>query len=360
MLLLALLPIGDTICMVPTVRALRARAPGALITALAFPGAAPLLRCVPEIDQVLPLRLTTDPGAVDGPRRVLQIVRARQYDVAIDFTSPVFKWIGLLAGIPARTVMKFDRLWWVIPHDHAAWRATHLTELYYHCADELDLPPWPEVDHVPRLVLPASARLAAATFLSEQRSPAGNGPLVGIHAGGTWLGGLKRWPLERFVTLIDYLQSRLQAHILLLGGPEDAALSARLGARTRRPVVSAAGALSLPASLALIERCDLFIGNDSALLHAAAALGTPYLGLFGPTWPANFRPIARDPQQGSIVLPDPPCRRPHFAVGGDVVWRRPCCKGTCAALATLDAGVVYVEAERMLALHTGALREAQS
>ncbi|MDQ2805257.1 MAG: hypothetical protein M3Y41_22235, partial [Pseudomonadota bacterium] len=51
-----------------------------------------------------------------------------------------------------------------------------------------------------------------------------------------------------------------------------------------------AGRLSLPEAAACIERAVLYVGNDSGLMHLAAATGTPTLGLFGPTPAAEYAP----------------------------------------------------------------------
>jgi ADP-heptose:LPS heptosyltransferase len=53
------------------------------------------------------------------------------------------------------------------------------------------------------------------------------------------------------------------------------------------------GALSVPEAAACLARCMLFVGNDSGLMHLAAAAGTPTLGLFGPTPAAEYAPAGR-------------------------------------------------------------------
>ena len=80
----------------------------------------------------------------------------------------------------------------------------------------------------------------------------------------------------------------------------------------------------------------------------AAAVGTPYAGIFGPTCAANFHPMARHPDQGTLVQPSPPCHRPQYFVGGDLPWRPPCCQGTCRALAALRADTVLAAADVLL------------
>jgi ADP-heptose:LPS heptosyltransferase len=230
--------------------------------------------------------------------------------------------------------MKFDRLWWLVPRRHDSWRASHATRHYYDCALELDLPPWPTVDHTPRVELPESAYAAAATFL-RWRGVDRDCSLIGIHPGGAGLAGLKRWPPSAFAVVADVLHQQTGAQIMLLGGPDERDLANEVSERMRNPAIDAVGRVPLLASFALIASCDLFIGNDSSLLHAAAALGTPYVGLFGPTAPASFRPLPRWPGQGRLVQPEPPCWEPRAFVGAGPIWDRPRCRQCCQALASL-------------------------
>ena len=57
--------------------------------------------------------------------------------------------------------------------------------------------------------------------------------------------------------------------------------------------INLAGRLTLPEIAAFLARSRLFIGNDSGLMHLAAASGVPTLGLFGPTNAAAYAPVGR-------------------------------------------------------------------
>jgi heptosyltransferase-2 len=106
----------------------------------------------------------------------------------------------------------------------------------------------------------------------------GVGPqFVAVAPGSVW--ATKRWPY--FAELV----SRLDRPTVVVGGPEDAALAGALVAASPGKVVSAAGALSLVESAALIRRAAVLVTNDSAPLHLATAVGTPVVALFGPTVP---------------------------------------------------------------------------
>jgi heptosyltransferase II len=354
-LLLAMMPIGDTLFATPTIRAIRDCYPKAWIIALVHSTTAELARCVPGIDEVLVLPTGPD---WQGSRRLLRFLRelhTMRFDASVDFTSPTYGWISVAAGISRQGYMKFDRLWWCLPGNHTRWRSQHATHHYYECARELALPPWGEVHHALRLRLPREERDWARSYLAEHGVQAGGPPIIAIHPGGAGLNGIKRWPAERFAEVSDTLSERWNARILLLGGPDETDLARAVAVKMRSTPLTVAGEPSLLASFALIEACDLYIGNDSGLLHAAAALGTPYVGIYGPTSPANFHPVPTWKDQGLIVLPPISCSEPYHFVGGDLLWKRPCCQGVCKALATISVEHVLSKAEKLLACRrTGA------
>lgn len=134
----------------------------------------------------------------------------------------------------------------------------------------------------PRLVLDEAARAAAEAALP------GAEPILALGPGANFIG--KRWPGERFAAAARRLAGPsgplAGARVALLGGPEDRPLAQEIAASLAAdgvPAVDLAGALDLLACAALLARATLFIGNDSGLMHIAAAAGAPTLGLFGPS-----------------------------------------------------------------------------
>lgn len=348
-LLLAMLPIGDTLFIMPTVRALRQRYPTAHIAALTYANNAPILRYAPEVDQIIMLPPIERLAGLVALIPMIAHLHAWRFDVAVDFTSPAFKWISLLAGIPLRTYMKFDPLWWLVPQPHTRWRAMHATRIYYECARELDLPPWDAIDQRPFVALPADAQVAGNGFLERHGIAGGERPLVAMHPGGAGLGGHKRWPARHFAEVADHLCERWNAQIVLLGGDEERTLAEEVAALMRHDAVVAAGALSLLEAFALINRCDLFVGNDSSLLHAAAAQGVPYVGIFGPTSLANFQPIAAQRRQGRIAAPSPPARHLSYFIGGRPIWQQAGHDTADDSLASIPPALVMSYADELLA-----------
>ena len=117
-------------------------------------------------------------------------------------------------------------------------------------------------------------------------------PLLAVHPGGKYF-KLKRWPLNKYQQLIKQLDSELPLQIVLIGGNDEKEDLVNLiddGYNYNNVIVDLIGELSLSETTALLALADLFVGNDSAPQHIAAAVKTPVIVLFGPTSPKNYHP----------------------------------------------------------------------
>jgi ADP-heptose:LPS heptosyltransferase len=106
----------------------------------------------------------------------------------------------------------------------------------------------------------------------------------------------KVWPAERFVTLFrrladTYIPGAVPA--VIAGPGETEAAMAKPVLQALPNAIDLIGRLSLPEIAAFLARSSLFVGNDSGLMHLAAASGAPTLGLFGPTNAAEYGPAGR-------------------------------------------------------------------
>lgn len=112
---------------------------------------------------------------------------------------------------------------------------------------------------------------------------------IGLHAGAR--SPARRWPVERFAAVADYVADRYQARVILTGGPgEDETVAAVAAAMTTQPV-NLAGRTSLGGLAAVIDRLDLFISNDTGPAHIATALDTPSIRLIGPADHRRWAPL---------------------------------------------------------------------
>lgn len=134
-------------------------------------------------------------------------------------------------------------------------------------------------------------------------------PYIGLGPTANWSG--KIWPPERFVALFHRLRADAlpEARPVIFAGPGQAE------AELARPVLEAlpdaidlTGRLTLPEAAACLARTALFVGNDSGLMHLAAAAGAPTLGLFGPSPVDEYAPSGR--RTAVAVAPGPRGRAP--------------------------------------------------
>jgi heptosyltransferase-3 len=99
--------------------------------------------------------------------------------------------------------------------------------------------------------------------------------LVGMHIGGR---GAKRWDVENFQKLADWITDSFGRKAMFLWGPEEKKSIQKLRPNGSDQIVSEL--FPLPVLSALIERCNLFISPDTGAMHLSVAVGTPTLALF--------------------------------------------------------------------------------
>ena len=139
----------------------------------------------------------------------------------------------------------------------------------------LDTPPLPVVWTAPE------DRARAAALLPAGRQIIALGPTA------NW--PPKVWPADRFAALFHALDRGAVPAVFAGPGETERAMATPLLAALPG-AIDLVGRLTLPEVAACLARCALFVGNDSGLMHLAAAAGTPTLGLFGPTSAAEYAP----------------------------------------------------------------------
>ncbi len=141
----------------------------------------------------------------------------------------------------------------------------------------------------PRLWFSDDTIRKAAALVPE----AGSRPVLAIGPAANW--PAKTWPAENFIALIERLTAedgilpRARVAVFAAPGEEQTAYTVLNAVPPDRRIDVIAKAEPVVAAAA-IARCKLYIGNDSGLMHCAAAAGVPTLGLFGPSWPELYRP----------------------------------------------------------------------
>ena len=222
-LLLLLLPIGDTLFATPAIRALRRSYPEARIVALAYRTNAGILAANPDIDRLILHPTRQDwPGLPAYLGLLWRLNRAR-FDLLLQF-GPVQWWMTQLIRPRSSRRLRFSLLQWFLPFGDRPWRRRHAVTSY---ATLLTAGEGALLPAAPVLQSGAADRVAVAALLA----PLGGAPLVALHPGGEGFRGMKRWPMARFVALAEALATRYGARIVWLGGGDESDLATVLEAR---------------------------------------------------------------------------------------------------------------------------------
>lgn len=117
--------------------------------------------------------------------------------------------------------------------------------------------------------------------------------ILGVGPSANWLG--KTWPAENFIEVVRWLISKdglmTGARVAVFAAPgEEAQAQPVLDSVPEDRRIDGIAKGNPGEVAAALARCDFYIGNDSGLMHAAAASGVPTLGLFGPSWPHLYAP----------------------------------------------------------------------
>lgn len=119
----------------------------------------------------------------------------------------------------------------------------------------------------------------------KARTSMGDGPVIAVGPTANWQG--KIWPADRFINLIGRLLDNNGplpgARIAVIAAPSERELAEPVLQSIPEDRRIALMDMALPDIVAALKQCRAYIGNDSGLMHIAAAVGTPTLGLYGPS-----------------------------------------------------------------------------
>ena len=148
----------------------------------------------------------------------------------------------------------------------------------------------------------------AENFL-EDNSISGDDLIIGFHAGCNTLKNheKRRWEVEKFAELAKKLIDRNRAKIFLFGGPEEKHLKDRITALTNSSNVIQVNTTNLIHTGVLMKRCNIFVTNDSSLMHVSAALALKTVAIIGPTNANYIHPWQTEYEIASLNLNCSPC-----------------------------------------------------
>jgi heptosyltransferase-2 len=304
--------IGDVILVMPALSALRQKFPHSRITAVAKAPADQLLSSHPAVDTVMQVPSGSGQGFLAGLRFACKL-RKYQFDLGIVFPNS-FHSAFLLSLSGAKNRLGYDTEGREVFLTHAvkitslAKRTEFRVDYFFNLLSSLKLDP------SERRFLPLNKKQedqVVDEFL-EKIVWRENQFLIALHPGTSK--PQRGWHVERFGILCQKLAKENPVKIIVLGQENEAELLAQIKRFSPDHVVPLPGNMDLREVAALLERSDLFIGNDSGMMHLASMVNTRVVGIFGPGSPLTSGPFM-DPEKLEIVSKNfecSPCRQKFF------------------------------------------------
>ena len=302
--------VGDAMLTTPAVRAVRKNFPDAQISILAKPWVAPIFYNNPYLDHVIQYDSKGKHGGWLGKARLIMELRKYKFDAAILFQNAFeAALLACLARVPARLGYDTDcrRLFLTHPvHLEPRLKQIHEIDYYLGILKAASLKP----DGRELTLVVTEQERGRAEDILKSHGVTGQDKLIGINPGATY-GSAKRWFPERYAALCDKIYKFCGDRIVIFGGPGEESTGRHVADLVKKPCINLCGKTNLLEAVALIERCRLFITNDSGLMHVAAAFGIPLIAIFGSTNPVTTGPSSPRSRIVRVPVSCSPCLKPE-------------------------------------------------
>jgi heptosyltransferase II len=161
--------------------------------------------------------------------------------------------------------------------------------------------------------------------------------LIAMHPGGSKLP--RRWHAERFGILCQKLLKEYDAKVIVIGDDSERDILDSVIGFCPPEKVFCLTSLALPEVSAVISKCNIFIGNDSGMMHIAAMVNTPVVGIFGPGSSDTTGPFMEKDNYEIVTkdFPCSPCRQNFFKECKPSAHNKPYCIEDISVKDVMDA-----------------------
>lgn len=303
-LIIRLGSLGDIILTTPVIRALKERHPDAVVDFLVKKEYHDLLSANPHLNRVITLDSKGLHKGLTGLLEISKELRVGGYTHLIDLHGNLRSRI-ISRLLPGSKTLRYDK--------QALKRRLLLSGFKVATRHTVDaylaaLNPLVECGTrnaecgFPKIYISKEEQDRVDLFLSKTGIP-GSETIIGISPGAKWQ--TKRWMEDSFIEVGRRSVKELGAKVIVFGGPDEIELCERVAAGIGKEALSVAGKVGLKETAALINRCKVFVSNDSGPMHIATAVGTPVVAIFGPTVQGfGFSPLGK----GVVVEKELECR----------------------------------------------------
>lgn len=293
-LLIRLSSLGDIVLTTPAIRAIRLHHPNAYIAMLVAKQSACILQHNPHLNEIIHFDRIARNKDTGEMYRILRILRKQKFSLSIDFQrkfrSEILMYLSGATERVGKGILSTIR----VPESGNK----HATEHYF---DLLHAAGIPAEDRQLEVFVHESERSKANQLFKHEGIIEGD-LIIGLFPGAGWK--LREWMPERFATIGDKLVTTFNAKVVIFGGSTDVDLVNHIVNTMDEYAYNFAGKLNLRDLASCVEKCDLFISNDTGPMHIATAVGTPTVALFGPGNHIRFQPIG---DIHTLLRHDVPC-----------------------------------------------------
>ncbi len=280
--------LGDVILSVPSLRAIRKKYEDAVVKVLVDFRFSGVLEGCPYVDEVITCDIRGRERGT-GFFSFLERLRSEDFDISIDLqNNRKSHLMAFLAAIPERYGYDNGKFSFLL-NRKVSLPGGSLSPVE-HQSRVLALAGVTKVDERLELWSGRSGEEWVEKFLSSGWLKSGQ-KLVAISVSASKRWKTKNWSVSRMAELADTLASKKGIRVVAIGVEDDIEISQEFFKKTSAKPLDAVGKTDIGRLISLLKRCDALLTGDSAPMHIAAAVGTPFVAIFGPTDPDRHSPV---------------------------------------------------------------------
>jgi len=280
--------LGDVILSLPSLRAIREKYPKAVIKVLVGLGAKDILKNCPYIDDIIVCDFAKRDRGLSGLWRLARLLKNEDFDVVVDFQNN--KKSHLLAFFSCAALRYgYDNGKYSFLLNRKIKDPKDPMDPVEHQMRVLALMGIYNVDKNLALFPNEDDAVWVEKFLGDNWiKPSSPFVCINLESSPKWVS--KRWPVDYFVEFAERLAKEESMRVIVIGKDAQDDWNIEFMEEAKCKPISSIGKTNVGQVMALVKRCSVLVTADSAPMHMASGLNTPFVALFGPTDPKRHVP----------------------------------------------------------------------
>ena len=276
--------IGDSVVCLPLIRAIKEKYPNSKISVLTRKRVLPIFSSYNKIDYVINL---------DDLKQTFQFLKnIRKYDLVFD-TEPYMNLSAIFGFFVGKYCIGFSNQYRSKLYDTSVEfkKTQHMVQNYLDMFRSLGFNY--NTKKLEKLTPDKKFQKKVSAFLKKNKILKKN-YVIGVTPGAAESARSRMWFEERFAKLCDLLINDYNLKIIFIDGPSNIDVVNKICSLMKNKSINAVGKFNIEETLFLIQRCDMYISNDTGPMHMAAAQRVKTIGLFGPNTPVLWAPYGKN------------------------------------------------------------------